>query len=318
MKKIYILTTALFLGANSNAQLVFDFENAVLATETFDNGSGSAANFSNTELTLSNDYSGGFWSGFAISNTTDVTTADYTNESSSYTGAGRSSSNYGVFYSAGDITTANDQLQVDGFYITNTAYAALSMLNGDAFAKQFGSLNGADGMPDGTNGEDYFKVWIVAENETGMTKDSVEFYLADFRFADDNDDYIVENWNYVDLSGMGFLVNKVSFRFESSDIGAFGMNTPAYFAIDDIQYSYLVGIAESELSNVSAFPNPIQDRLTISGEYGDLTFRDLKGRIIESFQHNELSVIDCSSLNTGVYFVELTNERGSFTQKVIK
>lgn len=318
MKKIYILTTALFLGANSNAQLVFDFENVILATETYDNGSAGSANFSNTELTLSNDYSGGFWSGFAISNTTDVTTASYTNESSSYTGGGRSSSNYGVFYSSGDITTANDQLQVDGFYITNTAYAALSMLNGDAFAKQFGSVNDASGAPDGTNGEDYFRVWIIGENYAGTFKDSVEFYLADYRFSDNMQDYIVADWNYIDLGQFGFSTAKVSFRFESSDIGAWGMNTPAYFAIDDIQYSYLVGIGENELANVSAFPNPINGRLTIRGEYGELTMRDLNGRIIESLQHNELSVIDCSSLNSGVYFIDLINERGSFTQKVIK
>ena len=101
-------------------------------------------------------------------------------------------------------------------------------------------------------------------------------------------------------------------------MGSWGMNTPAYFAIDDIQYSYLVGIGENELSNVSAFPNPVNDKLTITGEFGDLTLRGVSGKIIESRRHNKLSVIDCSNLNSGIYFVELRNERGVYTRKILK
>ena len=215
MKKIYVLTTALFLGANSNAQLVFDFENPILASESYDNGSSGSSNFSNTELTLSNTYSGYWSSGFAFSNTTDVTTEGYTNMYSSYTGAGRASSQYGVCYGSGDITTSNDQLQIDGFYITNSTYAALSMLNGDSFGKQFGSVNGADGNPDGTNGEDFFKVWIIAEDFGGNTKDSVEFYLADYRFSDNTQDYIIADWNYIDIIQFGFSTAKVCLLYTS-------------------------------------------------------------------------------------------------------
>ena len=318
MKKIYVLTTALFLGANSNAQLVFDFENPILASESYDNGSSGSSNFSNTELTLSNTYSGYWSSGFAFSNTTDVTTEGYTNMYSSYTGAGRASSQYGVCYGSGDITTSNDQLQIDGFYITNSTYAALSMLNGDSFGKQFGSVNGADGNPDGTNGEDFFKVWIIAEDFGGNTKDSVEFYLADYRFSDNTQDYIIADWNYIDIIQFGFSTAKVSFRFESSDNGGFGMNTPAYFAIDDIQYSYIVGIEENQLANVRTFPNPVNEKLTVEGEHGVLTLKDMNGKIIDTRQHNELSIIDCSSLNSGVYFVELRNDQGLATRKIIK
>lgn len=318
MKKIYVLATALLLGANSNAQLVFDFDDVVLSPETYDNGSGGTANFTNTQLTLSNNYSGGYWSGFAISNTTDVTTEGFGNESSSYTGAGRTSPNYGVYYYDGEITMANDQLQVDGFYITNTTYAALSMLNGDFVGKQFGSVNGADGNPDGTNGEDFFKVWIIAEDYAGAVKDSVEFYLADYRFSDNSQDYIVNDWSYIDFSGFGFSASKVKFRMESSDNGAWGMNTPSYFAIDDIQYSYLVGLAEEQLANVKVFPNPVNDNLTVQGEYGTVTLKDMNGRILSSFEHNSYSTIDCSDLNSGVYFLELRNDQGSYTQKIIK
>ena len=49
------------------------------------------------------------WTGFSISNTTDVTTAGWTNQYSSFTGGGfAGSSNYAIFYESGEInlTTA--------------------------------------------------------------------------------------------------------------------------------------------------------------------------------------------------------------------
>lgn len=318
MKKIYVFTVALLIGAPIQAQEVFDFETPILASESYDNGENGTANFTNNQITLSNSFTG-YWSeGFAFSNTTDVSTPGYTNMYSSYTGAGHLSNQYGVCYGNGVIQCENDQLLIEGFYVTNSTYAYLSMRDGDAFGKQFGSVNGADGMPDGTNGEDFFKIWVICENETGSTKDSVEFYLADFRFSDDNDDYIIDNWNYVDVSGMGFLVNKVSIRFESSDIGDFGMNTPAYVIVDDIHYSNIVGISEKTLSNVSMYPNPVQDLLTVSGEKGTITIRDLHGKVVNSIEHNSKSIIDFSEFKAGVYFVELFNEQGSYTQKIIK
>ena len=62
---------------------------------------------------------------------------------------------------------------------------------------------------------------------------TVDFYLADYRFADNSKDYIVENWEYVDLSSLG-VVKSLEFSLNSSDAGVFGMNTPAYFAMDDL------------------------------------------------------------------------------------
>lgn len=323
MKKIYVLATALLLGANIQAQLVFDFENVSLSSESYDNGSGGLANFTDGSITLFNDYntSGGYWSGFSISNTTDVTTPGYGNQYSSFTGSGRNSDNYAVFYYEGYITTAINQLQIDGFYISNTTYAAISMRDGDGpggFAKQFGSANGADGNPDGTNGEDFFKVWVIGEDYNGTMKDSVEFYLADYRFPDDNDDYIVDDWNYIDFSSFSFSTTKVTFRFESSDMSFGYINTPTYFVIDDIQYSSTAGVNQNTLSNVSIYPNPVKDVINIKGERGILSILDINGRTIRSLNHNELSVIDLSEFNSGIYFVKVESEKGSFTEKIIK
>ena len=58
--------------------------------------------------------------------------------------------------------------------------------------------------------------------------DASQFYLADFR---DGKSEIVKDWQYCDLSALG-QVSKVSFTLTSSDNGDYGMNTPAYFCLD--------------------------------------------------------------------------------------
>jgi hypothetical protein len=63
----------------------------------------------------------------------------------------------------------------------------------------------------------------------------VEFYLADYRFADSQDDYVVDAWTLWDLSSLAGA-QRVYFNLASTDVGENGMNTPSYFAIDDIQF----------------------------------------------------------------------------------
>ncbi|MBO4549163.1 MAG: DUF4465 domain-containing protein, partial [Bacteroidaceae bacterium] len=55
-------------------------------------------------------------------------------------------------------------------------------------------------------------------------------YLADLR--DEATAYIINDWRYVDLSGLG-AVAKLGFELSSSDTGEWGMNTPGYFCFDD-------------------------------------------------------------------------------------
>jgi hypothetical protein len=54
--------------------------------------------------------------------------------------------------------------------------------------------------------------------------------MADLRDADKA--YIINDWRYVDLSGLG-KVSKLSFELTSTDNGDWGMNTPAYFCFDN-------------------------------------------------------------------------------------
>jgi hypothetical protein len=99
------------------------------------------------------------------------------------------------------------------------------MRDGDPFAKQFGGASGSD--------PDYLALTIHGLDGDGVETGSVVFHLADYRFADDGLDYIVTGWTFVDLSGLG-PVAALDFSLESSDASFGFLNTPAYFAIDDL------------------------------------------------------------------------------------
>jgi Domain of unknown function (DUF4465) len=226
------------LSAETNQQgsrprrTVVDFEDLSLAPSSFNNGSDGSGGFTSRNTFFNNSYDSSFdsWSGWSYSNTTDTTTPGVSNQYSAYTGSGfRGSSNYGVAYSfnPGDATIdLPDGSSPNSLRITNTTYAALSMLNGDQFAKKFGGESGND--------PDFFKLTIEGEDASNNSVGTVDFYLADYRFADNSKDYIVDSWERVDLSSLKGAT-ELSLEFTSSDNDPqFGLNTPAYAAIDNL------------------------------------------------------------------------------------
>ena len=177
------------------------------------------------------------------SNKTDVTTAGSINQFSAYAGGGaQGSANYAIANFGVPTASFSTASTVAGAYFTNTTYAALSMLQGDSFAKKFGGASGNDA--------DWLKLTIQGLDAANVVTGSVDYYLADYRFADNSLDYIVNNWTYVDLSSLG-TVNRLGFALTSSDTGSFGINTPAYFALDSL--------------SVTAVPEPSHALLFLSG-----------------------------------------------------
>ena len=209
--------------------------------EGFLNGSNQQGEFKSDGLIFNNSYSpdyGGYWAGgWSISNTTDTETAGYLNQYSSYVGSGASGSDtYGVAYAfPGEfvpeiaISESQPDASFDSVMITNTTYAALDMQTGTPdVSKKFGGSEGTD--------PDYFLLKIKGIGSTGEEVGVVEFALADYRFEDSASDYIVDQWTRVDLSSL-VGARKLQFGLESSDVGEFGMNTPAYFALDQVALS---------------------------------------------------------------------------------
>lgn len=250
--KCFLLFTASVLALAATAQAA-TFDDLTLGTEsywygtddTYDNGEGQYNTFQSDGATFNNYhthyYSDYFasemhsWESWAYSNLSDITTVGSSNEftamGSGVTGQNgtEGSANYSVAYSgyySVPTATFDSPVQVSGAYFTNNAYAYGSMLNGDAYAKMFGGQTGDD--------NDWFLLTITGKDVTGEVTDTVEFYLADFTFGDNGQDYIINDWTFVDLTSLGSNVQSLEFSLTSSDTGTYGMNTPAYFAMDNL------------------------------------------------------------------------------------
>lgn len=232
-----MLLGALLVSQVTHGQVVIDFQDLPLTTpQSFSNGNpgtlapgqsvtqpwvSSGVSFANT---FGIDEYGGFtypyWSGFAYSNVVDTTTNSFENQYASYPGGGfGGSSIYAVAYSDAASIMLPQATTVAGFRIANTTYAALTMANGDGY----GFTNP---LPAGG----WFRVTATGKLGAAVTG-STDYYLADLR--GNTPPGILGTWDWFDLSPLG-TVDRVDFTFTGSDVGTFGLNTPAYFAMDNL------------------------------------------------------------------------------------
>ena len=244
-------------------------EELELADESFWNGSDGTGAFISGAYRFENGYEvsdyGPYAYGWFYSNKTATTFADYTTDMyNSCVGHGaEDSKTYAVFnentYAPKgiEVLSSAEGDTISGFYITNAAYSYTSMLNGDSYAKQFGE-------------GDWFKLTIKGYDAAGEETGIVDFYLADLRNADKA--YIINTWRWVDLTTLG-KVKRLTFTMSSSDTGDWGMNTPAYFCLDNLggtkpEYeepieTFSTGISERPNTTAAAHQRyDLQGRLT--------------------------------------------------------
>ncbi len=196
------------------------------------------------------DYDGAAWDGMTYSSVLDTTTPGYTNQyavSGDGMGMGDGGS-YAIFFqpfSNRSAITLPTATTVRGFYANNTTYAALAILNGEGSARAFT-----------TESNDWFKLTIEGFDGTDNSLGMVDFLLADYTGETGE---LVDDWTFVDLASLGDNVKSLQFALSSTDNGAWGMNTPAYFAMDDL--------------TVAAIPEPGTIALMLVGFGGMVGFR---------------------------------------------
>jgi len=225
------VVAAVLMGGGIVFAVVADFEDLPLSAESFWNGSDGSGGFTSGRAFFANSYDTvwGSWDGFAYSNLTDTGASGYSAQYNAIAGGGQGGSvNYAVGYVGWVLPPAvilDTPRALDGFYVANSNYTYYSMLHGDMFSKKFGGPAGDE--------PDWLVLSITGKDAAGAAAGVVEFYLADFRFDDSAQDYIVGDWTWVDLSSLG-AVKRLEFAMSSSDAGPFGMNTPGFFAIDTL------------------------------------------------------------------------------------
>jgi hypothetical protein len=336
MRKIALFFSALVLGTTAAmAQTVATFEALSLAhADTFYTNftaSGTDVGFNNGLARFHCVYDtsfGGYWEqGYAYSNMTDSVTSGFSNQYSAKPGIGHAASaNYAVAYCYNPATFQNNIIlkltdsamghPVKGFYVSNNTYAYNSMRDGDMFARKF------------HNG-DWFKISARGYYHGTLTTESVGFYLANFLQPDSNDNYIVKTWEWFNLEPLG-KVDSLLFSLESTDNGFFGMNTPAYFCLDDFTTyeSFDTTTPPTRINHVAAtssikvYPNPANNLLYVDitdNQHAQICICDMTGRIVATCDntsaHNE---INTSTLPAGAYLLQVADGEKKASMKIVK
>jgi hypothetical protein len=164
----------------------------------------------------------GFGGGFTYSSCTDDTTASNSNMSA-ITKKGVKTNAYFIAYTGSEFYGLPAEITFKGgkaynakeVYVTNSTSAYLAIKEG---RDDYGSVKE-------WTASDKFTLTITGYNDSIPTG-SVKFLLADGL-------NVVNTWQQVDLTKLG-KVTKIQFSLSSTDTGDWGMNTPAYFCLDQL------------------------------------------------------------------------------------
>ena len=241
-----VLFTACEPESENNTDVI-TFEDVSLGTEGYWNGSDRkgtveafenwgaidsvyTGSFTTSYLQLSNtfvynaEWMSASWSGFACSSLTNMDSVGYNNQYSVYAKSGANGSkNFALLYTSDSATCSFEApVSVKSLMINNSTYVYKAI------------KEGKDGYKNETkfDADDYLFVTVTGYDEFGKKTNSVEIPLADFRM---NKTYVCSSWTKASLASLG-TVKSLSFRMTTSDMGAFGSNTPMYCCIDNIEY----------------------------------------------------------------------------------
>jgi hypothetical protein len=263
-------------------------------------------------------YNFGYWlEGFSYTNKYNSTDSTYTNEHGvmAYLGNNQSAV-YAVGQKRGVITPAA-QSTVTGFYVTNTTYAYKVIRSGNQFARRFGDTTGTGSGTTVPQGQypDFFKLVVRAWKSGVQKPDSVTFFLADYRGSSD---YIVGDWQFVNTATLGGADSLV-FTLRSSDNGQFGMNTPNYFAIDDVRIEFPNPVSAGNIraEALLVWPQPFIQSITVrTGRSCSMRLFDLNGKMVAATDGALMESLD--GLGCGAYLLEINSGGSSQFVKVIK
>lgn len=192
------------------------------ANGSYFDGGGQSSPWASGGVTF-NNYFFGSWYGWAYSNVNNPTDGSWENQYAAWTGTGvGGSGNYAVAFDDGYSDAARvAYLNLPAGYrptsimLANTAYAAITMRDGDPY-----------GMVQAFTTGDYFTVTLTGWSELaagGSPTGTASFQLA-------NGSQIVSGWNSLNLAGLSDSTRSISVSFADSQ----NELVPAYAAFDNL------------------------------------------------------------------------------------
>lgn len=257
---------------------------------------------------------GGYWgNNFAISrkNYTTIEKSDFSKHIyCAKPGYGSENAKSGNIYAVGHMNSTILQKEPKqyllGFNVSNTTYAFNSMALGDDFGRKFSSEN-----------QDSF-ILVISAYKFGILTQNIRLVLADFRGNDPNKHFILDTWQRVQFD---YYPDSVQFTMLSSDNGQWGMNTPGFFAIDEITIGQSISTQKIAKNALKIYPNPANSNFILPemAMDGKLAIFDIAGKEVLEIQKVNTLNVDVSDLKTGIYFVELMDKhQQKFTTRLIK
>ncbi len=118
------------------------------------------------------------------------------------------------------------------------------------------------------------------------------------------------NPDYASYDSQGRIINELfptPFASSGFDLNGVGVIHQGVLTIEKINQLFKL------------YPNPVQDYLTITSELkGEISIRDINGRILLADQIDGSKTISTTELHSGIYLLELHSEQGILQQKFIK
>jgi PKD repeat protein len=100
-----------------------------------------------------------------------------------------------------------------------------------------------------------------------------------------------------------------------------GTTTCSNTATNTINVEECLGLNDNEINTVSAYPNPTDGKLTLSNIVGNTAFKvvSVSGQVVSSgVVSTTANTIDLSSFENGIYVLQLTQEQGLQTIRIVK
>jgi hypothetical protein len=132
---------------------------------------------------------------------------------------------------------------------------------------------------------------------------------------------VTDEWEAIAIEmtlAIDFTYSRLVF-FPDFPASVTGEGSTNYF--DNIYNSSMVSVKKMAGASMVVFPNPVENRMAVQyPEMTGLTVSDMLGKTVRSvnFQRANSKVIDLEDLKTGIYFVSVKTESGTYTSKFMK
>lgn len=215
---------------------------------------------------------------------------------------------------AGKITVGSGGGSTSGM-IHNFTIATPTPLTSDFYTFISANMNNSGSLPSVIYDGSTLTKAIKIESSTEINYTTTEKSTLTLVFASDFTGKIkLDGTSYTAVNGIVIIENIAKGTHNITK----DSSTNLYYI--KTEYSFLATSQTNLKTEINVYPNPVTDYLTISAEkqaIKDVKIYSISGALVKTYSLKENS-IDVKNLNSGVYIISITTNKGVVTKKIIK